>query len=65
MDNKFYKQLDEYISRITFTPPLASIGQMIVKFLNYNGSLYDFGGREHSLYFKITTFNQPMKYFQG
>ena len=62
---KFYKQLDEYISRIIFTPPLASIGQMIIKFYNYNGSLYDFGGREHSLYFKITTFNQPMKYFQG
>ena len=62
---KFYKQLDEYISRVTFTPPLASIGQMIIKFYNYNGTLYDFGGREHSLHFKITVFNQPMNYFQG
>lgn len=62
---KFYKQLDEYISRVSFTPPLASLGQMIIKFYNYNGSFYDFGGREHSLYFKITTFNQPTEYFQG
>lgn len=62
---KFYNQLDEYISRVIFTPPLASIGQMIIKFYNYNGTLYDFGGREHSLYFKITTFNQPINYFQG
>lgn len=62
---KFYKQLDEYISRVSFTPPLASIGQMIIKFYNYDGSLYDFGGREHSLYFKITCFNQPTEYFQG
>ena len=62
---KFYKQLDEYISRVSFTPPLASIGQMIIKFYNYDGSFYDFGGREHSLYFKITCFNQPTEYYQG
>lgn len=62
---KFYSQLDEYISRVTFVPPLASIGQMLIKFYNYDGSFYDFGGREHSLYFKITTFNQPTEYFQG
>lgn len=62
---KFYNQLDEYISKVIFTPPLASIGQMIIKFYNYDGSSYDFGGREHSLYFKITTYNQPMEYFQG
>lgn len=62
---KFYNQLEEYISRVTFTPPLASIGQMIIKFYNYDGSLYDFGGREHSLYWKITTMNQPVEYFQG
>ena len=62
---KFYKQLDEYISRVTFTPPMASIGQMIIKFYNYDGSFYDFGGREHSLHFKITCFNQPTEYFQG
>ena len=62
---KFYNQLDEYISRVSFVPPLASIGQMIIKFYNYDGSFYDFGGREHSLYFKITTFNQPTSYYQG
>ena len=62
---KFYNQLDEYISRVSFVPPLASLGQMIIKFYNYNGSFYDFSGREHSLYFKITCFNQPVEYFQG
>lgn len=62
---KFYNQLDEYISRVVFSPPLASIGQMIIKFYNYDGNFYDFGGREHSLYFKITTYNQPTEYFQG
>lgn len=62
---KFYKQLDEYISRVSFIPPLASLGQMIIKFYNYDGSFYDFGGREHSLMFKITTLNQPTEYFQG
>ena len=62
---KFYTQLNEYISRVTFTPPLMKLSQMIIKFYNYDGSYYDFGGREHSLFFKIETFNQPKEYFQG
>ena len=62
---KFYRHMDEYISRVSFTPPMASIGQMIIKFYNYDGSLYDFSGRDHSLYFKITTFNQATEYYQG
>lgn len=62
-NTKYYKAEHDYISQKIFIPPLAKLGQMIIKFITYNNDLYDFSGREHSLYFKITTFNQNQKYY--
>ena len=62
-NTKYYKAENDYISQKIFVPPLPKLGQMIIKFLTYNNDLYDFSGREHSLYFKITTFNQNQKYY--
>lgn len=62
-NRKFYKAEHDYISKVVFVPPLAKLGQMIIKFITYNNDIYDFGGLEHSLYFRITTFNQSQNYF--
>ncbi len=60
---KYYKSEHDYISKVMFTPPLAKLSQMVIKFYTYNGDLYDFNGLEHSLYFKVVTFNQSSQYF--
>jgi hypothetical protein len=33
-----------------------------IKFLNYDGSLFDFRGQENMLMFTVTMLNQPGKY---
>jgi hypothetical protein len=60
---KFYKSQNDYISKIEFSPPIAKLTQFNIKFLNYNGTFYDFGGLEHTLYFRVTTLNQNQNYF--
>ena len=50
--------MNEYISQKTFNPPMNSFSKLTIKFKNYDGSLYDFGGIEHSLFFKVTTLIQ-------
>lgn len=50
----------------TFNPPLGKLDKMRIRFHNtqYNGSFYDFGGRDHKLTFKITHTAQSHKYYQ-
>ena len=56
-DTRFYN-MSEYISKKTFNPPMNTLSRLTIKFKNYDGSLYDFGGIEHSLFIKITTLIQ-------
>jgi hypothetical protein len=58
-ETRFYN-MNEYISQKTFNPPMNSFSKLTIKFKNYDGSLYDFGGIEHSLFFKITTLIQSI-----
>lgn len=60
---KFFKSQTDYITRKEFSPMKAKLSQLNIKFLNYNGSEYDFGGLEHTLCFKITTLNQSQGYY--
>ena len=45
-----------------FNPPLARLTSLRIKFVRYDGTLYDFMGRNHVFALKITTLNQPGKY---
>lgn len=45
-----------------FNPPLARLTNIRIKFLRYDGTLYDFMGRNHVFALKITTLNQPGYY---
>ena len=45
-----------------FNPPLGRLTSLRIKFLRYDGTLYDFMGRNHVFALKITTLNQPGKY---
>lgn len=54
---KYYSSNSDYVSKITFTVPKQTMSRMEIMFYNYNGSLYDFNGLEHSLYFKFKTLN--------
>ena len=58
---KFYSKNGDYKSHIIFKEPLQKLSQMIIRFYNYNGSLYDFNGLEHSLYFRIKTLSVDWK----
>ena len=58
---RFYN-MSEYITKKIFNPPLAKLNQLFIKFKKYDGGLYDFGGIEHSLFFKITTLIQSQGY---
>ena len=60
---KFFKSQSDYITRKEFSPMMAKISQLNIKFLNYSGSEYDFGGLEHTLCFKVTTLNQSQGYY--
>ena len=50
----------------TFNPPLGKLDKLRIRFFNtqYNGSFYDFGGRDHKLTFKIIHTAQSHKYYQ-
>jgi len=60
---KFFKNSNDYDVVTQFSPPLAKLSQLNVRFLNYNNSLYDFGGLDHSFLLKIKTLNQSQGYF--
>lgn len=45
-----------------FNPPLARLSSLDIRFLRYDGSYYNFEGRNHMFILKITTLNQPGKY---
>ena len=60
---KFFKSQSDYITRKEFSPMMAKLSQLNIRFLNYSGSEYDFGGLEHTLCFKITTLNQSQGYY--
>ena len=62
---KFFKSQSDYITKKEFSPPMAKMAQLNIKFLNYDGSFYDFSGLDHCLYFKIKTLNQNQGYFLG
>jgi len=58
---RFYN-MNDYITKKIFNPPLSKLTQFYIKFKKYDGGLYDFGGIEHSLFFKITTLIQSQGY---
>lgn len=45
-----------------FNPPLGSLDRLRIRFRRYDGSEYDFNGREHVMQFNITQLNQSGKY---
>jgi hypothetical protein len=55
--NKFFTNKVDYICKKYFKEVLPKLSQFNIKFYNYNGSLYDFNGLEHSLHFRIKTLN--------
>ena len=60
---KYFKNTQDYHVIKEFTPPLAKLSQLNIRFLNYDGEEYDFGGLEHSMVLKIRRYNQSMGYF--
>lgn len=60
---KYFKNTQDYNVIKEFTPPLAKLAQLNIRFLNYDGEEYDFGGLEHSMVLKIKRYNQSMGYF--
>jgi hypothetical protein len=45
-----------------FNPPLGKLFWLDIKFLNYDGSLFDFRGQENMLMFSVSQLNQPGRY---
>lgn len=60
---KYFKNTQDYHVIKNFSPPLAKLAQLNIRFLNYDGEEYDFGGLEHSMVLKIKRYNQSMGYF--
>lgn len=62
---------DNQIITKKFNPPQGKLSQLTIKFLNTQqgppgrGSLYEFGGREHRLVFKVVMMAQSRKYYKG
>lgn len=44
-----------------YNPPLGRLANMKIIFTNYDGSLYNFNGREHYLEFRVKMLNRPSK----
>lgn len=60
---KFFKESNDYEVITEFSPPLAKLAQLNIRFLNYDNSLYDFGGLDHTFLLKIKRLNQSQGYF--
>ena len=60
---KFFKESNDYNVITEFSPPLARLSQLNIRFLNYDNTLYDFGGLEHTFLLKIRRLNQSQGYF--
>jgi len=51
--------------RRNFNPPLPRLAQIRIEMLNYDGTRYDFNGRDFLLVFVVETLNQSGKYGHG
>lgn len=60
---KFFKDSNDYTVITEFSPPLARLSQLNIRFLNYDNTFYDFGGLEHTFLLKIRRLNQSQGYF--
>ena len=60
---KFFKEQRDYIVITEFSPPLARLSQLNIRFLNYDNTDYDFGGLDHTFLLKIRKLNQSQGYF--
>ena len=60
---KFFKESNDYEVITEFSPPLARLAQLNIRFLNYDNTEYDFGGLEHTFLLKIRRLNQSQGYF--
>lgn len=60
---KFFKNCNDYNVITEFSPPLARLSQLNIRFLNYDNTEYDFGGLEHTFLLKIRRLNQSQGYF--
>ena len=60
---KYFKNTQDYHVIKEFSPPLAKLAQLNIRFLNYEGEEYDFGGLDHSMVLKIRRLNQSLGYF--
>lgn len=58
---KYHTITNDYETKLIFKTPRNKLADMEISFYNYNGSLYDFNGLEHSLYFKIRTLSVDWK----
>ena len=61
---KYFKSQNDYIAKKNFRPLKGRLSRLNIKFYNYDGSEYDFGGLNHTLYFKLITLNQNQNYFK-
>lgn len=60
---KYFKNSNDYNVITEFSPPLARLSQLNIRFLNYDNTFYDFGGLEHTFLLKIRRLNQTQGYF--
>lgn len=58
---KYHTITNDYETKLIFKTPRNKLADLEISFYNYNGSLYDFNGLEHSLYFKIKTLSVDWK----
>lgn len=56
---------DDFSITKGFNPPIGKLNKLRIKFFNtqYSGSYYDFGGKDHTLVFKIKTTKQATRYY--
>lgn len=60
---KFFKLYNEYKVFKKLNPPINRLTSLKIRFETYDGQLYNFGGREHSLTFNVCTYGQHRNYF--
>ncbi len=69
-NDTLYSDSNQTITK-TFNPPQGKLSELTIRFFNTEegppgrGTLYDFGGRDHRLVFKVTMMAQSRKYYKG
>lgn len=69
LNDTLYSDTNQTITK-TFNPPQGKLSELTIRFFNTEegppgrGTLYDFGGREHRLVFKVTMMAQSRKYYK-